>query len=152
MNSVDKFVRNNILTFPLIFPNRTAVLHHTLCVIGNGFEWSDSGEVVEDVPSTTPLWNKEKELAELDADLKARFKDERIREIIGEGMRKMIDADAQTVDEVDTRVHLRAPVENFYPQCVEYALLMNIPENVTPEWQEACDEMKQLAEKAGWKF
>jgi hypothetical protein len=43
-------------------------------------------------------------------------------------------------------------IEHFYPQCVEYALLMNIPANVTDDWKEACDEMKELAEKAGWTF
>jgi hypothetical protein len=56
------------------------------------------------------------------------------------------------VEEVETRMHERAAIENIYPQSKEYALLMNIPSNVTPEWKEACEEMKILAEEAGWKF
>jgi hypothetical protein len=152
MTSVDNFVRTSILTFPTLFPNRTAVLHHALCVIGNGYEWSKKGEVTEDFSRPVPLWNREAELAELDADLKARFDDEYIREVIGKELRKQIEASAIVVEEIETRIHQRTAIEDIYPQSNDYALLMNIPTNVTDEWKEACEEMKELAEEAGWKF
>jgi hypothetical protein len=151
MSSVDQFVRTNILTFPTLFPNRTAVLHHALCVIGNGYEWSADGEIVEDFFQPVPLWNKEKALAEIDTEV-ARYDDSRLRELIAEGMRERINATAAVVEEVETRIHQRAAIERFYPQSTEYAKLMNIPENVTPDWKAACDEMRELAIVAGWVF
>ncbi|MNR60773.1 hypothetical protein D3C85_1823420 [compost metagenome] len=56
------------------------------------------------------------------------------------------------MEEVDTRMYEMVAIENIYPQSKEYALLMNIPSNVTPDWKEACEEMKVLAQKAGWVF
>lgn len=153
MSSVEKFVRKNILTFPTIFTNRTAVLHHALCVIGNGYKWSKNGEVVADFSRPVPLWNKEAELAELDADLKERFDDERIREFVAEGMREHINVAATVVEEIEIRIHERVAINEIYPQGNDnYALLMSIPENVTPDWKAACDEMRELAIVAGWIF
>lgn len=152
MTSVDDFVRTNILTFPSLYPNRTAVLHHALCVIGNGYKWSKKGEVVADFDRPAPLWNKETEWAELEANLKTQFDDENTREFIGKELRKSIEAYAIVVDEVETRMYEMVAIEDIYPQHNEYALLMNIPANVTDEWKEACEEMKALAQEAGWKF
>lgn len=152
MASVDKFVRKNILTFPTIFTNRTAVLHHALCIIGNGYKWNKKGEVVADFSRPVSLWNKEAELAELDAEMKARFDDERLRELVSESTREHINATAKVVEEVEARIHERVAIERFYPQSNKYALLMNIPENVTPDWKAACDEMRELAIEAGWVF
>jgi hypothetical protein len=155
MNSVDKFVRRNILTYPGLFRNRTSVLHHALCVIGNGYKWNESGEVVSEFDSDreAPNWTKESELAELETWMsKSGIQNEHIRALLSESLRKEIEFSEQVVAEVDTRMYERAAIESFYPQCKEYALLMNIPSNVTPEWKEACEEMKQLAEKAGWVF
>lgn len=149
MTSVDNFVRTNILTFPSIYPNRTAVLHHALCVIGNGYKWNEKGEVVlEYPPHPLPLWNKELALAEMEA----QFKDAAVREMLSTAIRNSIESIAKVVEEVDTRMYEMVAIENIYPQSSEYALLMNIPANVTPEWKEACEEMKVLAEEAGWKF
>lgn len=148
MTSVDEFVRTNILTFPSLYPNRTTVLHHALCVIGNGYEWNENGEIVSDFPRPVPLWNKGIALAEMEA----QFKDEAIREMLSTAIRNSIESIAKVVEEVDTRMYEMVAIENIYPQCNEYALLMNIPSNVTPEWKEACDEMKVLAEEAGWEF
>lgn len=152
MASVDKFVRKNILTFPTLFTNRTAVLHHALCVIGNGYKWNKKGEVVADFSRPVPLWNKEAELAQLDADMEMHFKDVSARGLVTEDMRKYINATAAIVEEVEIRIHERVAIERFYPQSNAYALLMNIPENVTPDWKAACDEMRELAIEAGWVF
>lgn len=150
MNPVDNFVRTRILTYPRLFPNRTAVLHHTLCVLGNGYEWDENGEVASVYFEPVNLWNKETQLTQLDADMKARVENEEIRNMLTEGLRKDIENLAQIVEEVDTRMYEMGEV-SIYPQS-NYALLMNIPANVTPEWKEACEEMKVLAEEAGWEF
>jgi hypothetical protein len=155
MNSVDNFVRTSILTYPSLFRNRTSVLHHALCVIGNGYKWSETGEVISDSDSDTqtPNWTKESELAELETWMsKSGMKNEHIRALLAESLRKEIEFSEQVVTEVDTRMYERVAIESFYPQCKEYALLMNIPSNVTPDWKEACEEMKVLAQEAGWEF
>ena len=155
MNSVDTLVRQNILNYPGLFRNRTSVLHNVLCVIGNGYKWNENGEVFSESESDrqTPNWTKESELAELEAWMsKSGPKNEHLRVLLAESLRKEIEFSEQVVAEVDTRMYERAAIASFYPQCKEYALLMNIPANVTPEWKEACEEMKVLAQKAGWVF
>lgn len=152
MTSVDDFVRTQILTFPSLFPHRTAVLHHALCVIGNGYKWSDEGELVADFFRPVPLWNKEAELAELDSYLKSQFDDERIIELIGSEFRKDIDSCEIVIEEIEIRVNERPAIKDIYPQHNDYALLMNQPSNLTEDWKEACAEMKVLAQEAGWSF
>lgn len=151
MTSVDDFVRANILSFPSLFPNRTKVLHHALCVIGNGFHWSADGFIVDSFNEQTPLWDKAEKTAAMEAEVNRSFKNPETRDYMMNAMLADIEDQAKTVEEVETRIHERTELKQIYPQS-DYALLMNIPANVTPDWQEACDEMKQLAEKAGWTF
>lgn len=74
-----------------------------------------------------------------------------VREFVRPAFEKNIVAEAKVVAEVEKRIDLRTPVEHFYPQ-TPYALLMNMPANVTPDWEAACSEMCELAADAGWKF
>lgn len=59
MSQVDKFVRESILAYPSLYTNRTQVLHHALCVLGNGYEWSNKGTLVAKSNSTQKPWNRE---------------------------------------------------------------------------------------------
>lgn len=145
--SVDELVRTSILTYPSIFPNRSTVLHHTLCVIGNGYEWDEDGTVVSQYPS--PVWNRETQIAASERQLSNLS--ERTAMFAREIDMKIIEEANAIVETVDVRVHLREPIDSFYPQS-QYALILNIPENVTEDWREACEEMKILAIAAGWKF
>jgi hypothetical protein len=70
---------------------------------------------LEDFGRKVSLWNKEAELAELDADMKARFDNEDIREFVSQGRRELINATATVVEEIETRVHERVAVSQFYP-------------------------------------
>ena len=149
MSSVDNFVRKNILMFPFLFKNRTDVLHHALCVIGNGYDWNKRGAVYYSSKRPAPLWDGDKELEEFDTRMKARYPNKIIRAIIGKEEYEHIKECSKVVAEVDTRIHERREIKDFYPQ-TEYALLMNIPDNVTDDWKQACEEMKTLAWKAGW--
>lgn len=150
MSSVDEFVRTSILTYPSLYTNRTAVLHHALCVIGNGYEWGEDGTVVIDYGEARPFWNKQDELAELETYLEQHFSDEFIRSIVREGMIERIEECVEAVEQVEERIHLRTPIESFYPECKEYALIHNTPENIADDWAEACAEMRELAIAAGW--
>jgi hypothetical protein len=153
MTSVDEFVRTSILTFPSLFPNRTAVLHHALCVVGTGCRWSEDGTMVNEFEFS--LWDKEEKLAEMEETLK-NYDNRAIREIMGAALRNEIEHSVKVVEEVGTRIHERDDDATLHYADSRWAFinapLNNIPANVTDDWKEACEEIKQLAEKAGWKF
>lgn len=147
MSTIDEMVRDNILRYPGIFKNRSDVLHHILCVLGNGFRWSDAGEPVEDV-TPEPYWTAEAEYND-DSLYGLRTREPAFYENF---TAKLVAERQLVVDQVDTRMHVTAPIEDFYMQ-TEHALLMNVPNNVTPEWKEACESMKQTATREGsWRF
>lgn len=152
MPTVDEFVRTSILTYPLLYSNRTEVLHHALCVLGNGYCWGGNGTVVALFDDQRPVWNKETELANLEKEMEQNYKHSSIRDIIRASRIELIEEEEQTIAEVDTLMHKRATISSFYPQHMEYALLCNMPENITEDWRAACEEMKVLAVEAGWKF
>lgn len=149
MSSVDSFIRTQILTFPLLFPNRTAVLEHVFCVIGNGYDWGKDGTIVSTDPQEKELWDKEDELTRIEEDLEAYG--EVIQEALRPVMMEDYRAELEVIEQVDQRVKETPPIVHIYPQS-DYALLMNIPENVTPEWRAAADEARELAVSAGWVF
>lgn len=45
----DELIRECILEYPSLFPNRLAVLNHLFSTIGGGYEW-DEKEIVEHIP------------------------------------------------------------------------------------------------------
>lgn len=151
MNSVDEFVRIAILTFPSQFNTRTAVLHHALCVIGNGYAWGKKGALINVTTHPMSPWDKEEKLAELEAEKTIKYASPIIKQLALSDLRREFKANSKVVSEIDARVQKRSRIKNFYPQS-HYALLMNVPANVTDEWKEACEEMKALATKAGWVF
>lgn len=150
MSSVEEFVRTSILTFPSFSTSRTEVLHHAFCVLGSGYEWSADGTVVSTADEAFTLWNEKTAIEQMESYLEENLPSE-LREIVRPEFEKRIAEEAKVVAEVETRVHLQTPVEHFYPQ-TPYALLMNMPANVTPDWEAACAEMCELAAEAGWKF
>lgn len=149
MNTVDGFIRNQILNYPLLFPNRTAVLEHVFCVIGNGYMWSIDGNIVRNDDYEPTPWDKDDQLVRIEEDLEAYS--EELRELLRPGLMAGYLDELETVENVDERVKLAPAIANIYPQS-DYALLMNIPENATPEWRAAADETRELAIAAGWKF
>lgn len=150
MSSVDQFVRTSILTFPSISTNRTEVLHHALCVLGSGYAWAEDGTVVSTSDETYPLWTEATAVEYMEAYFAENIPAE-LQEFVRPAFVENIANEAKVVAEVDTRMNLQTQVEHFYPQTT-YALLMNMPANVTPDWEAACEEMCELAAKAGWKF
>jgi hypothetical protein len=151
MSQVDEFVKDKMLTFPSIFPNRSEVLHHVLCVLGSGYKWSENGTVVPAHDEVYDYWNREDALAKIEKYVTELSSEDFIQEIVRKAHLERLEEEAVVVAEIDERVHLTADVAHFYRQ-TDYSLLTNIPANVTPDWAEACEEMKELAVKAGWEF
>lgn len=157
MSQVDELIREKILTHPSSYPNRTEVLHQILCVLGSGYRWSEEGAIISDYEDPTPHWSKEGELERIERLLDEMFTvpdmeiNGYLRDSVRPALIEPIDESEKTVQEVDARMHTRGEVKDFYPQS-DWSLLMNVPANVTPEWKEACDEMREAAIKAGWNF
>ena len=150
MSSVDEFVRTNILTFPSFDASRTEVLHHALCVLGSGYAWAPDGTVISTTDEPFALWNEATAVEQMESYLSENLPSE-LRGIVRPAMEERIVEEAKVVAEVDARMNLQTAVEHFYPQTA-YALLMNMPANVTSDWEAACAEISELAFQAGWKF
>lgn len=137
-------------SFPVLFKDRWKVLDHLFLIVGNGYEWHD-GELIDS-----------KELYEYDAQ-----KDERVISSIytphsdGPDIKKAIQCyrSGKTDDmcniiinitnqrrrelgrpELDpnTRVWSYDTSSNRL-----YEAIFNIPSNITPEWQQLVNELKQ---------
>lgn len=162
MNIVDEFVIQSIQRYPSLFPHRMSVLHHALCVIGNGYEWDENGNIVSGYyEELAPLWNYEEELKDLrelyGEELWAEMGESQIKKLdeyqdrINRAQELAVKSNNNSPDNNTPDFYYDVSTEKIYPQS-NYALLMNIPNNVSPEWMEACEEMKILAIENGWKF
>ena len=145
MASVNETVRESMLQFPMLFPNRSQVLHHMLCVNGSSAEWVN-GEATYSYPEEH--WSPEQELAE-----RARNNySEEVLELLKPMHEKEMLQNLNIVNNIDILQYATGPVRGqFYPQS-EYALLMNIPQNITADWAEACEEIKVQAKANSWVF
>lgn len=148
LTAVDAFVRNAILRYPSLYKSRTDVLHDTLCVPGNGYEWGEDGTIVS-IFEEPPVWNRETAISEMEGVLTIT------PSVFRESFRADILADiedcAEVVEQVDTRMHLLHKVPRFAQQS-QFALLMTMPKNVSPEWKQAAKEMRREAVISGWEF
>lgn len=153
MSSVDEFVRTSILAYPTLYKSRTEVLHHALCVIGNGYMWGEQGIIITSTYEAPKRpWTEEDAFADMESYLESSIGSPDIRDMVRPAFVEDIKNCTKIVAEIDTRMHLRTPIKSFYPQSVDYALIHNAPENITDDWAEACVEMRELAIAAGWKF
>lgn len=150
----DRFIAKQIKKFPTLFHNRTQVLHYVLCLIGNGYEWTDRGTITYTQPhkslKSPAVWDYATHMAEAE-ERYANIPDI-IKEILLDGEKKIGSALQALVDSAEALACSPGRMNmDFYPQS-DYALLMNLPENIHPAWKAACDEMKAEAIKNGWKF
>lgn len=156
MITVDEFVREKILVYPETYSNRTEVLYHVLCVPDSRYRWAEDGTVVTVDDAPVAKWSKAREVERVEQLLNdvakslgpdAPYTLQALRSDIMES----VERNEKTVQEVETRIHTRGEIESFYPQD-GWCLLMTTPANVTDDWLEACDEIRVLASRAGWKF
>jgi hypothetical protein len=138
MASVDATVRTLISTFPELTSSRTEALHFLLCVLGNGYQWVD-GEVVS-TSAPYPLWTEgdvEKQLLVYSSPV--------IADLLRPALLERQAAAREVINNLDERVQLRVEFLDgpLYPAS-DSTLLSTIPEDVTADWREACDEMLDL--------
>lgn len=146
-NPVDLFIAKHIEQFPQIFPDRISVLHHALCVIGNGMGWDENGNITS-YNDAQPKWTREEGMHELEM---LCGDNEVLHKIFTESFTEKFDIYEKRVDNALKLARKKLVPKTVYPQS-DHALLMQIPDNVSPEWLEACEEMKAIAIEHGWKF
>ena len=157
MTSVETFVKDAILAYPIIFKNRLDVLHHTLAVIGNGSEWDEkTGEIYYVFPDEMSVYvpdTIEQVRERIFGNITPR---DEVLYLYDETVLQVFAREQELVtvmNEVDTRMNDMTVSEEFriYPQS-DYAHIMNIPENVSDDWRAACDELRPILIAHGWNF
>lgn len=150
MSTVDQTVRDAITAYPTLHTTRAEVLHFVLCVIGNGFQWRNGEPVEIDDPRHRSVpWTPEAHQARMLAQF-AHLPD-RARASLRETFEEERAECLAVLATVDQRVHDMTPLDHVYPQ-TEYALLMNVPDDVTADWAAACEQMRALVTEHGWVF
>ena len=118
--NVHDTVRQAMIEYPLLFASRTQVLHHLFWVNGNGYEWLN-GELVDYQPHKLKPYKA-------------------LEKGYGKEREKALEAFSKFVSKHDEFVdNYKIPLSNVYPIC-EYACIMNIPDDVKPDWLEAARE------------
>lgn len=150
MADVETTVREGILRYPGLFSSRVDVLHFIFCVLGNGYEWENGEVVAQD--KTTKAWTAEVERAdESNAWIYTRPKKFHVELLAN--LEKYIVKQQEIVDNVDALAAEWGDLDGgvVYTQS-DHALLMNIPEDVTPDWEAECHRMRQFVSRHGWVF
>lgn len=150
MSTVNELSRMTILAYPDFVKSRADVLALALCVPSNGYKWNDKGEVEGTMPMEP--WTPETMIdtyKNLLPDEEAYA--EAVRNGLGAVFQKTIASCSGIVDNIDVLMDAMPELAGLYPQN-DLALIMNAPENITPEWQEAVNEMQEIAKGFGWSF
>ena len=146
MPSVRDTVKSAIWQYPSLFHNRTEVLHHLFCVLGNGFDWED-GELVDRWQDERPddLYERinrvdegEAELRESRPEIAESFEEER--------KERLAEADYARAN-IEILTDLTAPLGRepypplgYHGTANGYAAL---PEDAKPDWAEAYYEIME---------
>lgn len=154
MTIVDDLVKKSILAYPSVHKSRADVLHHVLCVIGNGYAWH-KGNVVRVYEEDDRVWTAQWETARYNEQFSelgwSEWPDE-LMKAMEQGILDRVTELQKIVDTVNERIHdWTYEDDGIYPQ-TEYALLMNVPENVNPEWNEDLEKMREFARARGWEI
>lgn len=158
--SVQEKLKHCLIMYPTIFENRWDVFHHWFIVNGNGYDWVN-GQLVDfmDLDCHVEIENgirkideqesldEKRDLSELERfAVKVRDVDEgKWGEVLrksrierNEKHRNMVrNWEQRSKDFTCTRTKGRNLI---YPIC-EFAQIMNIPDNIQPDWKEAVLEM-----------
>lgn len=149
MATVDQTVRECIECYPGLFQSRVDVLHFVLCVIGNGYGWVD-GEPVSVMDYQPEPWTVES----FEADLLRNIApdNEVVRRILLERFAEEKTEMLEILATLDERVRTWGTLEGPVYKQSDSALLMNVPGDVTADWEEACEQVRALAADNGWRF
>jgi hypothetical protein len=131
-----------IKLYPTLFTNRTDVLHHLFCVIGNGYDWK-GGRLVAPRHQTDRrdpeenIHTYESYIAEYhyNADVH-KFQEEIFRKIVEDNNERC----RYRIDHAEELALTTGTLSYIYPLC-EYSKMNTVPNNVKPDWLDGCVEM-----------
>lgn len=136
-------VNVSLLAYHGIHPTRAHVVNHLYCVNGNGYDWFEgrlhegtdekSAEVARMLLNGDPeTWIK-KYVEEYDRErFPPLYMDEKLRELL---QRHGLPLDPPVLE----------PKFHIYPIC-QYADIMNLPEDIRPDWLAGAEEALHLIE------
>lgn len=144
-------VRRSLYNYPTMHKNRTDVLHYLFCVIGNGYEWSADGRLLEisyevypdayglkgvQPDPDGPSWAGKSYMDDtMYAEMKAA-RDAEQAEL--KAIRILVDDLARTPG---------APLtEEAYGESREYARLYTMPGDAMPDWRAAAEEIRAVVQ------
>jgi len=131
--TVKESLKNSLLLYPSIHQNKWAVYHHWFAINGNGYEWKN-GELVDmyDNNSITML-------QAINKHIKYRTKDMFKNRFLFLYNISTLVYDIVTTLKLKKRISDFTQTEELYPLC-EYAKILNIPNDIKPDWLEAVKE------------
>jgi hypothetical protein len=162
----EEFIASSIYWYPLLFPTRTEVLDHTFLCNGNGYEWSEDGEIASVFARIDPgldrLDRYEAEARKYEAEARAAS-NEALRDLSLEQAARERAEHARLLAIRADHLHLArtygpARVTEQVPQSrdrqarmitssdLPWTLLGRAPEHVAPRWRAVLDEVRELFE------
>jgi len=147
--SLQKQLKQCLLTYPSIFPNKWAVYHHWFAVNGNGYDWV-KGKLKDcyekDLPDSELTIENAIEMAKTKTANRIKKENEKNSNGISDFTLKFymdrLETEIETIKDLDKRmVDFTPKRESLYPLC-EYSMIVTAPKNIKPEWLEALNEFK----------
>lgn len=145
--TVKETLISDLMKYPSIHKNKWDVFHQWFIVNGNGMEWKN-GELV-DIYDNKPVTIEESIIKHVDfyiteslSEILDEDKDKRVLEIILNGKIDRLKKDIINSFKWEERMNdfTSDRIEDIYPLC-EYSKILNIPDDVKPDWKEAAIEM-----------
>lgn len=150
--TVKNTLLDSLFAYPLLFKNKWDVYHHWFAVCGNGFDWIDGCLVDKSSLSRDFILTKE---AAVEAQLddftmkvneidkaygeNAKFSDKEYYNAI-QFATAIASKKQERIKYVDSYIDDFTPTNGEIYPLSNYSKIMQIPEDIQPDWLEACEE------------
>lgn len=144
--TVKETLKSDLMKYPSIHKNKWDVYHQWFIVNGNEMEW-ENGELV-DMYSNKPITIEESIIKHVDFYITSNVdeilsdKNKDFLQITLEGKIERLKKDILNSFKWEERMSIFTcdDIEHFYPLS-EYSKILNIPDDIKPDWKEAAIEM-----------
>lgn len=142
MNTVDNFIADQIRQNPYIYTTRIEVLATIFCTPTIDFLWKN-GEIVDS--SAPEYWSAERNMDGAYEHLRLSDPEAYSKEMKDltetcDELREIVN----TADKRATEPYNHHQMKDFWFGEFEKCLISQIPDNVTPEWRKACEEVTEV--------
>lgn len=140
-------VKVSLLSYSSIHPTRAHVVNHLYCVNGNGYEWFE-GRLYDGTDELSTAVEKMLQNGDPETWIK-KYVEEQDRKRFP-GLHEMEET-LEKLRKLDLKYNMPAlppperPKLHIYPIC-QYADIMNLPEDIRPDWLAGAEEALHLIE------